>query len=174
MPMHDHKFSFLCYQKERCQVLIPRNTSLRQKIVEQSTGLPGESQATMGQELVRRRKKPFLKTFNLSRELNKDVPNEQGFFFLNKIRCAKHFCRTPLYPILFCVLHDYKFSFLRYQNQRCQVLKISMILWNTSPEQKIVELSAGLPGESQATMGQDLVSREKNPFLNLNRAQRRS
>lgn len=85
-------------------------------------------------------------------------------FFLNKIRCAKVFCRTPLYPILFCVLHDHNFSFLRYQKQRCQVLKI---LRNTSPEQKIVELSTGLPGESQATMGQDLVSREKNPFLKV-------
>lgn len=88
-------------------------------------------------------------------------------FFLNKIRCAKFFCRTPLYPMLFCVLHDHNFSFLRYQKQRCQVLKISMILRNTSPEQKIVELSTGLPGESQATMGQDLVSREKNPFLKV-------
>ena len=47
-------------------------------------------------------------------ELNKDVPNEQGSFFLNKIRCTQFFCRTPLCPILFCVLHDHKFSFLRY------------------------------------------------------------
>lgn len=34
-----------------------------------------------GAGIGKKEKKPFLKKFNLSRELNKDVPNEQCSFF---------------------------------------------------------------------------------------------
>ena len=64
----------------------------------------------MGQQLVRRRKKPFLKKFNLSRELNKDVPNEKTEFGVHNFFVEHLFVQ---YCFVFCMIISSVFFVIR-------------------------------------------------------------